>query len=243
MSEVIGREYYDESGYFEVGAGHLLDPNSPFQRYRIQKVTDIYAPLPTDQILDLGCGWGTFSLALAPRVARVVGVDFSERSIALCRREAERLGLENVEFVCADAGETGLPSDTFDVVVSADLYEHLYPADSVRVTREAYRVLKPEGRFVVWTPHRGHFLEVLKNRNILLKRDPSHVDYKSMARMKELLADAGFDVERAYYAESHVPLLRVVERAFMGLIPALRRRIAVLGRKPPKTITSNTYSA
>lgn len=240
MSEVIGREYYDESGYFEVGAGHLLDPNSPFQRYRIQKVTDIYAPLPTDQILDLGCGWGTFSLALAPRVARVVGVDFSERSIALCRREAERLGLENVEFVCADAGETGLPSDTFDVVVSADLYEHLYPADSVRVTREAYRVLKPEGRFVVWTPHRGHFLEVLKNRNILLKRDPSHVDYKSMARMKELLADAGFDVERAYYAESHVPLLRVVERAFMGLIPALRRRIAVLGRKPPRTIAKDT---
>jgi len=85
---------------------------------------------------------------------------------------------------------------------------------------------------VTWTPHRGHILEILKNHDILLKRDISHVDYKSMRDMKELLTGAGFRIERAYYAESHLPGLRVVERALQTVIPLLRRRIAVLGRKP-----------
>jgi hypothetical protein len=75
-------------------------------------------------------------------------------------------------------------------------------------------------------------LESLKNRDIVLKRDPSHVDYKSMADMKRLLSEAGFAIDRAYYAESHVPVLRVAERLLQRVVPFLRRRIAVLGRKP-----------
>jgi hypothetical protein len=53
-----------------------------------------------------------------------------------------------------------------------------------------------------------------------------------MAAMKRLLSDAGFAIERAYYAESHVPGLRVVERLLQRVAPFMRRRIAVLGRKP-----------
>ena len=107
----------------------------------------------------------------------------------------------------------------------------LYPEDSVRVVREAHRLLRGGGHFSIWTPHRGHFLEVLKNRGILLEPDPSHVDYKSMARMRAMLEEGGFEIERAYYAESHLPGLRTVERALLPVIPLLRRRIAVLARK------------
>src|SRR5262249_46194337 len=96
---------------------------------------------------------------------------------------------------------------------------------------EAYRLLAPGGRFAVWTPHRGHVLEILKNHDIVLKRDVSHVDYKSMAVTKRLLSTSGFTIERAYYAESHLPGVRVVERALQSIVPVLRRRIAVLGRK------------
>ena len=53
-----------------------------------------------------------------------------------------------------------------------------------------------------------------------------------MADMKRLLTDAGFEIEKAYYAESHLPGLRVAERILQPLVPLLRRRIAVLGRKP-----------
>jgi cyclopropane fatty-acyl-phospholipid synthase-like methyltransferase len=229
----IGKEHYDSSGYFQgKGREHLTDPESAFQRYRIAKVVAIYDPRPTDRVVDLGCGWGTFGFALADRVAAVVGVDFSEASIDICRRRLAEEPHPNLSFVCADAGSTGLESGAYDLVIAADLFEHLYPDDSARVATEAYRLLSPGGRFSTWTPHRGHVLEALKNRDILLRRDVTHVDYKSMADMKRLLSDAGFAIERAYYAESHVPGLRVLERILQPVVPFLRRRVAVLGRKP-----------
>ena len=230
----IGKEYYDHSDYFEGHTEHITDMQSRFQRYRVRKVLNIYLPMPGERVVDFGCGWGTFGFELADRVAEVVGIDFSEKSIELCNRRLESDPKRNLTFMCADAGDTGLESDTYDVVLAADLFEHLYPDDSVRVVKEAYRILKPGGRFSTWTPHRGHILEVLKNRDILIKRDISHVDYKSMARMKGMMEDAGFGIERAYYAESHLPGLSTVERMLQGFVPLLRRRVAVLGQKPPK---------
>lgn len=227
----IGKEYYDSSAYFD-DPDHLTDYDSPFQRYRIAKVLELYRPGAGERVVDVGCGWGTFSFALADLAAEVVGVDFSEKSVRLCDR---RLGEEprpNLRFVCADGGDTGLEEGAWDLILAADLFEHLYPEDSVRVVEEAFRLLRPGGRFSVWTPHRGHILEILKNHDILLKRDVSHVDYKSMARMTGMMRDAGFEIERAYYAESHVPGLRVAERLFQGFVPFLRRRVAVLGRRP-----------
>jgi SAM-dependent methyltransferase len=228
----IGREHYDASDYFEGrGAAHLTDPESSFQRYRVAKLTELRAPCAGDRVVDLGCGWGTFCFAWADRAAEIVGVDFSERAVELCRRRLAEAPRGNVRFVCADAGDTGLPGGAFDLVVAADLFEHLYPDDSRRVAREAHRLLAPGGHFAAWTPHRGHVLEALKARGIVLKPDRTHVDYKSMDAMKRLLSDAGFAIEKAYYAESHVPGLRLTERLLQRAVPFLRRRIAVLGRK------------
>ena len=228
----IGREFYNRTDYFEAGTEHLKDLESPFQRYRVDKVLQIYEPGREERVLDLGCGWGTFCWALAHRVREMVGLDFSQRSIDLCESRLADSGLKNVSFVCADARDTGLETDSFHLIIAADLMEHLYPDDSRAVIAEAHRLLKRTGRLAVWTPHRGHILEILKARDLILKRDVSHVDYKSMERLKDMLTEKGFLVEKAYYAESHLPGLRAVERALLSRIPMLRRRIAVLARKP-----------
>ena len=233
MSETrIDKNYYDSSDYFEGKAAHLLDSNSKFHRYRVSHVLEIHQPRREDRVLDVGCGWGTFSFALADKVAETVGVDFSEKSVEICNQRLANDPKQNLQFLCTDAGSTGLESETFDLAIAADIFEHLYPADSVKVTSEMYRLLKPGGRFSIWTPHRGHVLEILKNRNILLKRDPSHVDYKSMAVLNKLLIDAGFQIERAYFVESHIPGLRSIERLVQRFFPPLRRRIAILAQKP-----------
>lgn len=228
----IDQEWYDSSTYFDDGTAHLTDLRSAFQRYRIDNVLAIATPKPTDRVVDLGCGWGTFEWVLGGKVREIVGVDFSARSVEICNQRLAEEGTPGVRFVQADAGDTGLAGGEFDVVICADLFEHLYPDDSARVAREAFRLLRPGGLFSVWTPHRGHLLEILKNNRILLKPDPSHVDYKSMVVLTELVRDAGFEIERSYYAPSHLPGLRTAERLFQRFVPILRRRIAVLGRKP-----------
>ena len=230
--ERIGREFYDRSDYFEGRTEHLQDLNSPFQKYRIDKVLQIYDPGPEERVLDVGCGWGTFCWALGPRVGEIIGVDFSQKSVELCEQRLAQRPIDGVSFLCADARNTGLGAESFDLVIGADLVEHLYPEDSEAVVAEAFRVLKEGGRLSLWTPHRGHFLEMLKARNIVLQRDVSHVDYKSMKRLKTMVENMGFAVERAYYAESHLIGLRSMERVFQGWVPILRRRIAVLARKP-----------
>ena len=228
----IDKDYYDSSDYFEGKAAHLLDSSSRFQRYRVSRVTEIYHPRREDRVIDIGCGWGTFSFALADEVAEVVGVDFSEKSVEICNQRLTENPKQNLRFLCTNASSTGLESGTFDLAIAADIFEHLYPVDSEKVTSEVYRLLKPGGHFSIWTPHRGHVLEILKNRNILLKRDPSHVDYKSMAVLKKLLIEAGFQIERAYFVESHIPGLRTIERLGQRFFPPLRRRIAILAQKP-----------
>ncbi|MDE2652884.1 MAG: class I SAM-dependent methyltransferase [Gemmatimonadota bacterium] len=227
----MDQAWYDKSAYFEAGA-HIHDFGSRFQRYRVAKVLELHTPSSGDRVLDMGCGWGTISFALAPRVREVVGLDFSERAVAGCDASLKRFGFRNVTFRVGDARDSGFAPASFDAVVAADLFEHLYPEDSGAVAAEAFRLLRPGGRLAVWTPCRSHIIEVLKNNDIILKRDVSHVDYKSMARMKALLADAGFDIERACFAESHLPGLNLVERLSQRWIPLLRRRIAVLGRRP-----------
>lgn len=229
--ERIGRSYYDESTYFEA-ASHLQDFGSRFQRYRVRKVLDLCAPGPNERILDLGCGWGTISFAMGPRVREVVGLDFAERAIAGCNARVDEFGLENVFFRVGDARASGLAAESFDAVVAADLFEHLYADDSEAVAAEAFRVLRPGGRIAVWTPCRSHILEVLRNNDIVLKRDISHVDYKSMPRMREILVGAGFEIARSYFTESHLPGLSLAERLGQRWVPLLRRRIAVLAVKP-----------
>ena len=229
----IGREFYDRTDYFGEGAAHLLDLESPFQRYRVEKVLEIYVPGREERVLDLGCGWGTFCWALASRVSEMVGLDFSQKSIELCEARLAESRLENVSFVCADARATGLEAESFHLVIAADLMEHLYPEDSQAVVGEAFRLLRKGGHFSLWTPCGSHFIERLKARNLILKRDVSHVDYKSVERLHEMLTRAGFVLERpARYAESHIPGLRAIEKRLLAHVPLLRRRIAMLARKP-----------
>lgn len=229
----IEQAYYEESGYFEEGAGHLLDPESPFQRYRAREVLALCGDVSGARVIDLGCGWGTISFALARTAGAVVGVDFASASLRLCHTRLEREPLPNLRFVQADARRTGLRHGEWDLVVAADLIEHLYPDDTLAVYREVRHLLQPGGRFVIWTPSPTHLLERLRRWRIL-PADPTHVDYKTKARVVEELEASGFRIERAGYAPSHLPLLRWVERLGQRWVRWLRRRVAVVAFVPPE---------
>lgn len=226
----IDRAYYEESGYFDEGGAHLRDPDSTFHRYRKEKVLELCGPVEGQRIVDLGCGWGTISFALAETAREVVGVDFAEAAIRICRARLKREPMVGLRFTRADARDTGLPGGQWDLVVAADLVEHLYPEDTLAVYREARRLLRPGGRLVVWTPNPEHLLERLRRWGVL-RADPSHVDYKSLDRVVRELEAEGFDIEVAYHAESHLPIVRRVERWTLRWISIFRRRVGIRGKR------------
>ncbi|MFQ6074189.1 MAG: arsenite methyltransferase, partial [Candidatus Bathyarchaeia archaeon] len=103
-----------------------------------------------ETVLDLGCGGGIDVFLAARKVGekgRVIGIDFSEKSIAIARRNAEKIGAENVEFRLGDLENLPVQSESVDVVIS-NCVINLVP-DKEKVFKEAYRVLKSGGRMII----------------------------------------------------------------------------------------------
>lgn len=100
-------------------------------------------------VIEYGCGKGTYAFILAKYAARVVGIDISEVAIKMAQQQAKQDGLKNIEFLEQDAEKMNFEDNSFDLIFGTSILHHLSLVDAMT---EISRVLKPGGKSVFIEP-------------------------------------------------------------------------------------------
>ena len=150
----------------------------------------------TGQVLELGCGNGTYTQVIAENAESVMATDISLEMLKVCRRRVA--SLDNVTTQLADCFHLPFLDNSFDTVFMANLL-HTVP-DQPRLLKECFRVVRPFGQVIIMsiTMYKMSFLNRLKllyRYHQTYGKKPSHSTVLTPEKCETLLKGAGFRLE------------------------------------------------
>ena len=203
MSRTASNFDPQELARFESLADHWWNPEGPLKTlHRINPLRldyiDQRTPLNDSTILDVGCGGGLLSEAMARRGARVLGIDLAAASLEVATAHARENGVE-VEYRCVDAEQLAdEQSGGFDIVTCLELLEHV--PEPERVVAACARAARPGGTVFFSTINRNvkSFLMAIVGAEHVLGMVPRGThEYEKLIRPSELAVwcrSAGLDL-------------------------------------------------
>lgn len=145
-------------------------------------------------ILDVACGPGIVTAALAERAREVVALDVTPEMLSQARQRCAKAGLRNVTFREGSATDLPFAENSFDAVVTRLSIHHF--EEPRRVLDEMFRVLRPEGALVVADVVSSESIEESALQNAIeTLRDPSHVRMLAPSELISVIEDAGFRID------------------------------------------------
>jgi 2-polyprenyl-3-methyl-5-hydroxy-6-metoxy-1,4-benzoquinol methylase len=128
------------------------------------------------KILDLGCGSGVFSFALASKGFDVTGIDGAENMIQICKKKNDLLKLSNVHFIQTKIPfEKNLFNDKFEIVISSSVLEYIEDIDIVLT--EISLLMQPNGILMISMPNSKALYRNLERLSWHIIRKPQYLKY------------------------------------------------------------------
>jgi ubiquinone/menaquinone biosynthesis C-methylase UbiE len=158
------------------------------------RVVDAVDAGPGTTILDVACGPGIVTAAMAARARAVVAFDLTPEMLVQARDRCAKAGLTNVTFQQGSATALPFPDNNFDGVVTRLSVHHF---DAPRpILAEMFRVLKSGGKFVLADVVSSEDASESELHNAIeVLRDPSHVRMPPATELTSMIADAGFAID------------------------------------------------
>lgn len=116
-------------------------------------VVELLKPTRDDYALEIGCGYGEWMVPFSPHVGRLAGIDLHDTLAVKAAEKFAENGASNCEFRLTDGLSIAYPADTFTIVYSISVFQHIPRATVRRYFEEANRVLRPGGRFLFHFRH------------------------------------------------------------------------------------------
>jgi ubiquinone/menaquinone biosynthesis C-methylase UbiE len=216
--------------YFERLATEFAE-DSPWKRNRMTNVMTLSEPKTGEIVLDLGCAVGTFTIETKKRGAFVIGLDYAPSALKIAKRLDRRFGSGDATFVAGDVRWIPAQDNTINLVIAADLTEHLNTPILRTMLAEVKRVLRPGGRLAIYTPSPTHVFELMMRADFILRRDESHIGLRTLSTLVREAEHVGLSIKEYSFLPTHIPVFSSIER-MLSRVPVIgvlfRRRIALL---------------
>lgn len=179
--EIFDKEASSYDQWYQTKMGNFIDQVETGLAFNLFNVKEGI------KVLDIGCGTGNFSIKLAQKGCKVIGIDVSEEMLSIAKKKAEKAGLD-IQFYHMDVYDLKFEDESFDAVFSMAAFE--FVKEPQKAIDEVFRVAKKGSKILIGTINKDSqwgelYLSESFQENSVFK----HADFKTLDHFRSLKND------------------------------------------------------